>query len=107
MGVALWTPALLPRGCFLSHEDGHDVARCREEGGALARAKALVNLQFSWYLSATVVLVVVLYLRMCSLYKEEPQYVLMIDGNGHGDDDGDDDDNDVEAAKGGGGRAFG
>ncbi|CAO2169337.1 unnamed protein product [Urochloa humidicola] len=57
MGVMLWTPALLPRGCFLSREDGHDVARCREEGGALARAKALVNLQFSWYLSATVVFV--------------------------------------------------
>ncbi|CAO2188512.1 unnamed protein product [Urochloa humidicola] len=29
MGVMLWTPALLPRGCFLSREDGHDVARCR------------------------------------------------------------------------------
>jgi len=109
MGVALWTPALLPRGCVLSHEDGHYVARCREEGGALARAKALVNLQFSWYLSATVVLVVVLYLRMCSLYKEEPQYVPLVDGNGHGGDDGDGyDDNDVEAAaKGGAGCVFG
>ncbi|KAJ1268784.1 hypothetical protein BS78_07G160200, partial [Paspalum vaginatum] len=107
MGVMLWTPALLPKGCFLSHEDGHDVARCSDEGGALARAKALVNLQFSWYLSATVVLVVALYVWMCRLYKEEPQYVPLVRANGHGDDTGDEDDddeNDVEAAKGGSGR---
>ncbi|WVZ92580.1 hypothetical protein U9M48_038631, partial [Paspalum notatum var. saurae] len=107
MGVMLWTPALLPKGCFLSHEDGHDVARCSDEGGVLARAKALVNLQFSWYLSATVVLVVVLYLWMCRLYKEEPQYVPLVTANGHGNDTGDDDDvdeKDVEAAKGGSGR---
>jgi hypothetical protein len=111
MGVMLWTPALLPKGCVLSHENGHDVARCRDEGGALARAKALVNLQFSWYLSATVVLVVALYLRMCSLYKEEPRYVPLVRGNDHGeeddDDDGDGEENDVEAAKGGSGRVFG
>ncbi|OQU80608.1 hypothetical protein SORBI_3007G151600 [Sorghum bicolor] len=105
MGVMLWTPALLPKGCVLSHEDGHDVARCRDDDGALARAKALVNLQFSWYLSATVVLVVALYHRMCSLYKEEPR------GNDHGEEDDDDDDgeenDDVETAKGGSGRVFG
>ncbi|XP_066326993.1 uncharacterized protein [Miscanthus floridulus] len=109
MGVMLWTPALLPKGCVLSHEDGHDVARCRDEGGALARAKSLVNLQFSWYLSATVVLVVALCLRMCSLYKEEPRYVPLVRGNDHGedDDDGDGEENVVEAAKGGSGRVLG
>ncbi|RLN04981.1 hypothetical protein C2845_PM13G19560 [Panicum miliaceum] len=73
-------------------------------GRARAPAKALVNLQFSWYLSATVALVVVLYLRMCSLYKESRRSRSMcrwsmemametIDGD-------DDDDKDVEAAKG-------
>ncbi|TVU05594.1 hypothetical protein EJB05_48762, partial [Eragrostis curvula] len=67
MGVMLWTPPLLPKGCFLSHKDGHDVE------------------------------------RMCSLYKEEPQYVPLVRGNGHEDDDGEDDDG-LEAAKGGSGE---
>ncbi|KAF0900954.1 hypothetical protein E2562_037088 [Oryza meyeriana var. granulata] len=104
MGVMLWTPALLPKGCFLNHEDGHDVARCRADdgGAALARAKALVNLEFSWYLSGTVVFVVALYLRLCRLYPEEPRYVPLVRGDGRDDDDdGDGDDNNVEAAKGG------
>ncbi|XP_006659480.2 transmembrane protein 45B-like [Oryza brachyantha] len=102
MGVMLWTPALLPKGCFLSHEDGHDVARCRTDdgGAALARAKALVNLEFSWYLSGTVVLIVALYLRLCRLYREEPRYVPLVRRDGRDDDDDDGGDNDVEAGKG-------
>uniref|UniRef100_A0A0D9X8P0 Uncharacterized protein n=1 Tax=Leersia perrieri TaxID=77586 RepID=A0A0D9X8P0_9ORYZ len=100
MGVMLWTPAFLPKGCFLSQEDGHDVAQCRA-GAPLARAKALVNLEFSWFLSATVVLVVAIYIRMCRIYKEEPRYVPLVTGDGR-DDDGDGDDSDVEAGKGGG-----
>uniref|UniRef100_A0A0D3H151 Uncharacterized protein n=1 Tax=Oryza barthii TaxID=65489 RepID=A0A0D3H151_9ORYZ len=111
MGVMLWTPALLPKGCFLSREDGHDVARCRADDGgdALARAKALVNLEFSWYLSGTVVLVVALYLRLCRLYPEEPRYMPLVRGDCRDDDDdggGDGDDNDVEAGKGGAGHVL-
>nr|CAD1826163.1 unnamed protein product [Ananas comosus var. bracteatus] len=48
MGVMLWTPSLIPKGCFLNYEEGHHVVRCRD-ADALGRAKSLVNLQFSWY----------------------------------------------------------
>jgi len=44
MGVMLWTPALIPKGCFLNYEEGHEVVRCRTDE-ALYRAKSLVNLQ--------------------------------------------------------------
>ncbi|CAN6204604.1 unnamed protein product [Urochloa humidicola] len=113
MGVMLWTPALIPKGCFLNLEEGHDVVRCRTDE-ALDRAKSLVNLQFSWYLTGTVVFVVVFYLQMVKLYPEEPQYLPLVkggDGGGGdsdrrfsiGDDDHDDED-DLEAAKRGFGR---
>nr|CAB3457190.1 unnamed protein product [Digitaria exilis] len=114
MGVMLWTPGLVPKGCFLNLEEGHDVVRCRT-GEALERAKSLVNLQFSWYLTGTVVFVVILYLLLTKLYPEEPQYVpLVMGGSSGGDRDGrfsieDDHDDDVdenddlEAAK----RGFG
>lgn len=107
-GVMLWTPALVPKGCFLNREDGHDVVRCRD-GEALERAKSLVNLQFSWYLTATVLFVVVFYLWLGKMYSEEPRYLPLVKGNhaeGDGDggrfsigDDQDDDEDDVESAK--------
>ncbi|KAG0543910.1 hypothetical protein BDA96_02G229500 [Sorghum bicolor] len=111
MGVMLWTPALIPKGCFLNLEEGHDVVRCRTDE-ALDRAKSLVNLQFSWYLTGTVVFVVLFYLQMAKLYPEEPQYLPLVKGGGGGDDrdsrfsigdDDHDDEDDVEAAK----RGFG
>jgi hypothetical protein len=43
MGVMLWTPELVSKGCFLNLEEGRAVVRCRTEE-ALARAKSLVNL---------------------------------------------------------------
>ncbi|WVZ65132.1 hypothetical protein U9M48_014544 [Paspalum notatum var. saurae] len=106
MGVMLWTPALIPKGCFLNLEEGHDVVRCRTDD-ALDRAKSLVNLQFSWYLTGTVVFVVVFYLQMARLFPEEPQYLPLVKGGSDsrfsiGDDDHDEED-DVEAAK----RGFG
>jgi hypothetical protein len=110
MGVMLWTPALIPKGCFLNFEEGHHVVRCRTDE-ALGRAKSLVNLQFSWYLTGTVVLVVVFYLQMSKLYPEEPRYLPLVKG-GRDDsddrfsigDDGHDDEDDLEAAKGGFGQ---
>ncbi|CAD6224807.1 unnamed protein product [Miscanthus lutarioriparius] len=112
MGVMLWTTALIPKGCFLNYEEGHDVVRCRTDE-ALDRAKSLVNLQFSWYLSGTVVFVVLFYLQMAKLYPEEPQYLPLVKGGSGGGGDSDsrfsigdddrDDEDDVEAAK----RGFG
>jgi hypothetical protein len=106
MGVMLWTPALIPKGGFLNYEEGHDVVRCRTDE-ALDRAKSLVNLQFSWYLTGTVVVVVIFYLQMSKLYPEEPRYVSLVKGDSGGSDDSDgrfsigDDEDDLEAAKGG------
>ncbi|KAG0451931.1 hypothetical protein HPP92_025942 [Vanilla planifolia] len=39
MGYALWTPSLIPKGCFINPEDGHMVVRCRSQE-ALHRAKS-------------------------------------------------------------------
>ena len=108
MGIMLWTPALIPKGCFLNLEEGHDVVRCRTDE-ALDRAKSLVNLQFSWYLTGTVVFVVLFYLHMAKLYPEEPQYLPLVKGGGGDSDsrfrigDDHDDEDDLEAAK----RGFG
>ncbi|RLM85641.1 uncharacterized protein C2845_PM04G17400 [Panicum miliaceum] len=112
MGVMLWMPALIPKGCFLNLEEGHDVVRCRTDE-ALDRAKSLVNLQFSWYLTGTVVFVIIVYLQLTKLYPEEPRYVPLVKaGSGSGSDsdtgrfsigDDHDDEDDLEAAK----RGFG
>ncbi|KAL0369920.1 UNVERIFIED_CONTAM: hypothetical protein Sangu_0310100 [Sesamum angustifolium] len=48
MGFMLWTPTLIPKGCFMNLEEGHKVVRCHGEE-ALERAKSLVNIQFNWY----------------------------------------------------------
>ncbi|KAL6840279.1 hypothetical protein ACP4OV_030089 [Aristida adscensionis] len=99
MGVMLWTPELVPKGCFLSFEQGHDVVRCRT-GEALDRAKSLVSLQFSWYLTGTVAFVVVFYLQLAKLYSKEPRCEPLVKGSGDGDGEfstGDDHD-DLEAA---------
>ncbi|KAF0915747.1 hypothetical protein E2562_038595 [Oryza meyeriana var. granulata] len=102
-GIMLWTPAFIPKGCFLNFEGGHDVVRCRTDE-ALYRAKSLVNLQFSWYLTATMVFVVVFYLQMMKLYPEGPRCVPLVKGSGN-NDRGQfnirDDEDDLEAAKGG------
>lgn len=49
MGFALWTPHLISKGCFMHEEEGHKVVRC-DGKESLHRAKALVNIQFSWLL---------------------------------------------------------
>ncbi|KAJ1289878.1 hypothetical protein BS78_02G198600 [Paspalum vaginatum] len=75
-GVMLWTPAFIPKGCFLNSEEGRQVVQCRT-GEALHRAKSLVNLQFSWYLTGILLFVVVLYLQMAKLYPEQ-RYVPVV-----------------------------
>lgn len=73
MGYMLWTPGLIPKGCFLHLEDGHQVVRCTSHE-ALHRAKSLVNLQFSWFLVVISVFAVTFYLILGKFYKEKDEY---------------------------------
>nr|GMD14851.1 transmembrane protein 45A-like [Ipomoea batatas] len=61
MGVLLWTPGLIPKGCFINDEDGHQIVRCHT-AESLERAKSLANIQFSWYVNAVAILVLSIYL---------------------------------------------
>ncbi|XP_073147750.1 uncharacterized protein [Henckelia pumila] len=70
MGYMLWTPSLLPKGCFINLEESHDVVRCHDKE-SLERAKSLVNIQFSWYITVMTIFVVALYLFMIKLYHKK------------------------------------
>ncbi|XP_074293085.1 uncharacterized protein LOC141619996 [Silene latifolia] len=49
MGYMLWTPEFAPKGCGLRKDNyGRDVIKCSDEE-SLHRAKALVNILFSWF----------------------------------------------------------
>lgn len=76
MGFMLWTPALIPKGCRIKSEDGHQVVLC-DGDIALHRAKSLVNLQFSWCITAMAVFGVVFYVAMVAIYGEKSTYVIM------------------------------
>lgn len=76
MGFALWTPGLVPKGCFLSSEDGREVVRCRDHG-SLERAKALANLEFSGLLACMLIFSMVVYLVLSKCYVEKHQYVAL------------------------------
>lgn len=67
MGFMLWTPQLIPKGCFMYLEDGHKVVRCHDEE-SLERAKSLVNIEFSWFLIGLGVFAVTFYLVMVKIY---------------------------------------
>lgn len=94
MGFMLWTPTLIPKGCYMNLEEGHHVVRC-EGNEALERAKSLVNIQFSWYLIGVTVLGVSLYLTLIKLYPadEKVEYQTLTKLEEQEDDD------DVEAQK--------
>ena len=66
----VWTPDLISKGCFLNLEEGRTLIRCRSDK-ALSREKSLVNLQFSLYLTDTVLFIVVLYLQLSKLYNKK------------------------------------
>lgn len=61
IGVMLWTPKFIPKGCFMILEEGYQVVRCHGHE-ALERAKSLVNIEFSWYIIGFTSLVISLYL---------------------------------------------
>ncbi|XP_054782280.1 uncharacterized protein LOC129289529 [Prosopis cineraria] len=69
MGLMLWTPGLIPKGCFLNLEDGHYVVRCSNEE-TLQRARSLVNIQFSWIFIAVVVFAVSFYIVLVRYYQD-------------------------------------
>ncbi|MCL7025578.1 hypothetical protein MKW94_000189 [Papaver nudicaule] len=74
MGCMLWIPVFVAQGCFMNSEDDHLVVRCSGEH-TLHRAKALVNLQFSWILSMIVVLSMTLYITMGNIYGGKIEYL--------------------------------
>ncbi|KAJ8747698.1 hypothetical protein K2173_014381 [Erythroxylum novogranatense] len=66
-GFMLWTPSMVPKGCFLYPEGGRKMVKCDGEE-ALSRAKSLANIQFSWCLVGVTIIVMSLYLIMNKLY---------------------------------------
>ncbi|KAF5203586.1 Transmembrane protein like [Thalictrum thalictroides] len=73
MGFMLWTPELIPKGCFINLEEGHNVVRC-EGDHALHRAKSLVNIQFSWILTLVSIFSILFYLIMIKMHNEKVEY---------------------------------
>ncbi|KAL2461199.1 Family of unknown function (DUF716) [Abeliophyllum distichum] len=69
-GIMVWTPDLIPKGCFLKSEQGRDVVLCHGDR-ALERAKALVNLQFGMYMIGLSIFSMSFYLVLIKLYPEE------------------------------------
>lgn len=69
-GVMVWTPDLIPKGCFLRSEPGRVVVLCHDDR-TLERAKALVNLQFGWYVIGLTMFSMSFYLVLIKLYPEE------------------------------------
>lgn len=78
MGFALWTPGLIPKGCFMNLEDGHWVVRCRDQG-SLERAKSLVNIEFSWFLVGMVFFSMGFYLVVRRWYVDVEREYLGLD----------------------------
>ncbi|KAG5011213.1 hypothetical protein AAZX31_07G237700 [Glycine max] len=70
MGFMLWTPSLIPKGCYMNDEDGHMVVRCSSHE-ALHRAISLVNIEFSWFIIGVTVFAVSLYLVLVKVYGEK------------------------------------
>lgn len=73
MGFMLWIPQLIPKGCFLNSEDGHQVVRCHGDE-ALHRAKALVNIEFSWYIIGVTIFAVTAYIMLLKKFPEKVEY---------------------------------
>ncbi|CAN6558874.1 unnamed protein product [Malus baccata var. baccata] len=95
MGFMLWTPDLMPKGCFMNLEEGHQVVRCHGDE-ARHRAKSLVNLQFSWFLVGIAILGVSFYLVLVKVYGEKVEYFSLTRLR---EEDEEDTDLDVESQK--------
>ncbi|XP_068661409.1 uncharacterized protein [Aristolochia californica] len=97
MGYMLWTPGLIPKGCRLNLEEGHQVVHCESEV-ALSRAKSLVNLQFSWFMEGVAFFAMAFFLVMVNLYGEATKYKC-IDNVGKQEEDEEEENDDVETQK--------
>ncbi|CAA7394952.1 unnamed protein product [Spirodela intermedia] len=73
LGVMLYTPRFISKGCTLQSDDGHLVHSCADHL-ALHRAKALVNLQFAWCLIVVAAISLWFYVYMAKKYPEVPDY---------------------------------
>ncbi|KAK7303235.1 hypothetical protein RJT34_14137 [Clitoria ternatea] len=73
MGFMLWTPGLIPKGCYINDEEGHQVVRCSGHD-SLHRANSLVNIQFSWFVIGVTVFAVSFYLVLDRVYGEKVKY---------------------------------
>ncbi|KAK9129044.1 hypothetical protein Syun_017841 [Stephania yunnanensis] len=75
MGIGLPNNfCLISKGCFMNLEEGHYVVRCEGEH-ALHRAKSLVNIQFSWFLSGLSIFALVLYIFVVKVYGQKVEYL--------------------------------
>lgn len=95
MGFALWTPGLIPKGCYMNLEEGHKVVRCHTDK-ALHRAKSLVNIEFSWLVILVTIFAVSMYLVLGNIYGEKVEYQSLISND---KEDQREDDVDVESQK--------
>ncbi|KAE8701704.1 hypothetical protein F3Y22_tig00110514pilonHSYRG00035 [Hibiscus syriacus] len=73
MGYVMWTPSLVPRGCFLQFEDGHQIVSCSSDE-VLHRAKSLVNILFSSTLIVVTIFTMTLYVVLDRLYGQKVEY---------------------------------
>ncbi|EXC34497.1 hypothetical protein L484_019094 [Morus notabilis] len=72
IGVMLWTPAFVAKGCWMNYEEAHYVVRCDGEA-SLHRAKSLANLLFSYFVIGVAVFGVYFYLRLVKIYGENDE----------------------------------
>ncbi|KAJ7528284.1 hypothetical protein O6H91_16G092800 [Diphasiastrum complanatum] len=78
MGLVLWIPAFVPKGCKMHPEDEHNVVRCGDSMSRM-RAKALANLQFNWYLAGLLIFTLLLYTFMLQSQKKSTSQYLPAD----------------------------
>ncbi|KAG2292279.1 hypothetical protein Bca52824_038948 [Brassica carinata] len=73
LGCMLYTPSLIPKGCFIHDENSHQGVKCSTEE-ALHRAKSLVNIEFSWLFVINTIFVVTLYMILDRVYGGNVEY---------------------------------
>ncbi|KAL1544611.1 transmembrane protein 45B-like [Salvia divinorum] len=85
IGVMLYTPRLMPKGCAVGVEDGHYVVRCGG-GEAVERAKSLAAILFSYYVVGVSCFGLGVYLYLVKLYsKDHVEYHNLEDATDFGD----------------------
>ncbi|KAK7359707.1 hypothetical protein VNO77_01670 [Canavalia gladiata] len=97
MGFMLWTPGLIPKGCFINEEEGHQVVRCSDHN-SLHRANSLVNIQFSWFIIAVTLLAFSFYFLLHNLYAQNNDKYFALENHDE-DGEGEKSNDDVESQK--------